>query len=129
MPIEIIKLEDEPIVITTMTGKVTAEDLAGIYQVSMEYIDEDTPYLYRITDVRNATSSFPEMTKINVEAREKIGAISDSRIRKIVAVGSNQWSEMYREAIQRWSHGRLEIPVFTTLEEALTYVRELDRQG
>lgn len=126
MSIEVIKLENEPIVIATLIGKITAEDLADLYNQTMPYLDEETPYLYRISDVRQATSSFPEMSKITVEAREKIGAVSDSRIRKLVMVGSDQWIEMYREAVQRWSYERLEIPVFDTIEEALAYVRELE---
>lgn len=126
MPIEVVKLEDEPIVIATLTGKVTTADLSLLYEETLAYIDAETPYLYRISDVREATSNFPEMSKINMEARERMGAVSDSRIRKLVIVGSNQWSEMYREAVQRWSYNQIEIPVFATVDEALAYIRDLD---
>ncbi len=126
MPVEVTKLEDEPIVIATLTGQVTTADLIAIYEQTLAFIDEETPYLYRISDVRDATSNFPEMSKINTEARERMGAVSDSRIRKLVIVGSNRWSEMYREAVQRWSYSQIEIPVLDTIAEALDYLRQLD---
>ena len=126
MPAEVIKLEGEPIVIATLTDKVTAEDLVELYDQTLRFLDEETPYLYRISDVRHATSTFPEMSKISTEAREKMGAVSDSRIHKLVIVGSNQWSEMYREAVQRWSYNQFDVPVFETVDEALAFVRTLD---
>lgn len=120
MPVEVIRLPDEPIIIATLSGSVTVEDIKQLYIRSNELIEEKDQTIFRITDVRNATTTFPEMIKsIQMAVQELPASSRDPRVR-ITFVGESTWVTFARDTFAKQG---IKTAAFTDMEEALDSIR------
>lgn len=120
MPVEVIRLPDEPILIATLIGNVTVEDIKQIYIRSNELITDEDETIFRITDVRKATTTFPEMIKsIQMAVQELPASSRDPRVR-ITFVGESTWVTFARDTFAKQG---IKSAAFTDMDEALDSIR------
>lgn len=120
MPATVIRLPDEPILIATLTGDATVDDIKEIYRQSNELMTEDDTHIFRITDVRQATITFPEMLKIIQNATQDMPSSTlDVRV-SVTFVGESTWVRFARDA---FSKKGFSMAAFTDMEPALESVR------
>jgi hypothetical protein len=120
MPVTVERLPNEPILIATLTGYVSIEDIREVYCRTARLIGDDPGVFYRITDAREATSEFTEMLKaIQVAAQGIPFATSGPRI-VTTMVGTNEWITFYRNALLNRG---VNVAGFVDMETALESVR------
>ncbi len=126
MPVTVERLSNEPILVATLTGYVTVDDIREIYLQSKPLIGDASGTFYRITDVREANSNFLEMAKAIQLARQSGAAsTSDNQIR-VTFVGTTTWIEFARNAMVNTGTATA---AFEDMETALESVRLLIKQG
>lgn len=124
MPVDVSALPDKPIVLATLRGQITLSDATHIFQRTHELRQTMPEHIYRITDVREATSTFSEIIQIiRSGASDSPSATNDPTI-TIVFVGKSQWSKLFIDAMQQHQFGQVSIPLFNTIEEAMQFVEE-----
>jgi|GEM_PF-7070693 hypothetical protein len=130
MPSSMIKLPGEPIVIVTIALPIERH-LSSLYSIRAQ-IDrvarEAGGPLYVLFDLRNQDVSFSDiLLGLDEQAGRPPGALTDPRVRP-VGVGDHPLLAI--AAKKTWQRYSIDVPIFTTLEAALQYVRaKLDREG
>ena len=129
MPATVEQLPGEPIVIVRVTGHLTVEVMRDVYRQIAAIADQIEPPLYRITDTRFREASFAEMMAIVKEASKGMpGTTTDPRIRNVF-VGRDRIAMVGRDAYVNNDPNRNAMPIFESIEDALTYVRyEIGKQ-
>jgi hypothetical protein len=121
MAVVVERMQDKPIILATFTGHITAEDFRKMYDESHALI-ADGETVYRVDDMTTITSSVNDVLESVEEVRKGgTGSTSDPRI-KPVLVGQNRWTLNAQNIVK--SLEAMEIPIFTTMDEALAYVHE-----
>jgi hypothetical protein len=116
-------LPDEPILIATASGLITADDFSGMYEQVAAMIEGRKDKIYRIADYTAADSSFMDILKaVKLASTHAAGSSSDPRI-QTVYVGTSQWISLARTALQQPQFGGIMIPTFIDLDDALDYAR------
>ncbi len=116
-------LPNEPIIITTASGKLSAQDFADMFARSRKLLQGMAGPIYRISDFREATSSFMDLLRMaQIASKGDEGTTSDPRI-KAVLVGTNQWVNLARTIVAQPQYAAMNFPTFETFEEALQYAR------
>lgn len=116
-------LPNESIVVTTATGKLSVQDFADMFAHSRKLLQGMSGPIYRISDFREATSSFMDLLQMTqLASKGDEGTTSDRRI-KAVLVGTNQWVSLARSIFAQPQYSAMRFPTFETLEEALHYTR------
>jgi hypothetical protein len=126
MSVTVEKLPHEPIVIVTIIGQLNITMMREAYAQIATILDACQPPVYRITDARAQETSFADMLDIIKEASHGMpGTTTDPRVCNIF-VGRDKFARLAREAYINTGHP---IPLFDTLEDALTYIHhELSSQ-
>lgn len=120
MPITVIRLPNEPILLATYVGHITADDVVGMYRDCAALIAGESGDFHRVSDTRAATSDFMEMLKVVQTATQEAAASStDTRIH-VTYVGTTSWINFTREVFAK--RGVL-TAAFEDLETALESVR------
>jgi hypothetical protein len=123
MPAKVEKLLDEPIILVTIEGYLDASMMKIAYEQIAAIADQVEPPLYRITDARKQENSFADMMAIIKQAKTGVpGSTTDPRI-KHVFVGRNKMSMIARDVYTRGGDDQDAMPMFDTIEDALTYIR------
>lgn len=122
MPITIECISEDPtILLATCTGFLTTEDFKDLFAQVTEMVEGVEGQIFRITDYRQADSSFVDIMKTVQESLKQVtGTAADPRI-KTVYVGTSQWIGLARSAYQH-QPGGLQIPAFHNVEDAMTYI-------
>ncbi len=116
-------LPDEPILIATAAGSISADDFKGMYEQVAAMIEGRQEKIYRIADYTAADSSFMDILKaVKLASNHAAGSSSDPRI-QTVYVGTSQWIALARTALQQPQFGGIMIPTFDNLDDALTFAR------
>ncbi|MCA9905009.1 MAG: hypothetical protein KC547_14235 [Anaerolineae bacterium] len=123
MPVVVKRVANEPVLIATLSGFVTVDDIITMYEETAKHFANYDGHIYRITDTRGVDSSFSDLMMILAEARKKEGFTTNSGKVTAIIVGENEWARMTREAMRQQQYGGLDLPGFATTEEALDYVR------
>jgi hypothetical protein len=115
------KLPNEPIILVTVKGNMTAEIAREVYQ-EIAQITKDMPLpIYRITDIRKIETNFTDMMEVIKEATiERPGTTCDPRITHIF-VGNDKFVKIARDVLQRIDPDNH--PMLDTMEKALAYIR------
>jgi hypothetical protein len=119
------KLPDEPIIILTVRDPLgTPAEHRKSHEEIVALINTIEGDVYRITDMRELNITFAQMVdRIAQEGKARAaGAMSDERIKGIV-VGSHDMVRFGTQAVSQQQYGGLKVPLFETLNEALTYAR------
>lgn len=120
MPVRVERLPDEPILIATFTGLLTVPDFIELYHLSSALIGTEAGKFHRITDTREATSTFPEILKaIQAAAQELPSSSMDGQI-EVTFVGTSTWVSFARDVFL--SRG-INMSAFAEMEMALESVR------
>ena len=116
-------LPNEPIIITTATGKLSVQDFADMFAEARKLLQGMSGPIYRISDFREATSSFMDLLRMaQLASKGDEGTTSDPRI-KAVLVGTNQWVSLARTIVAQPQYSAMHFPTFETLEAALHFAR------
>ncbi len=116
-------LPDEPIVVTHAKGMLTVQDFAEMFAASRKLLQGINGRIYRISDFREASSSFMDLLRMaQIASKGGEGTTTDPRI-KAVLVGTNQWVSLARTIFEQPQYSAMRFPTFETMEEALHYAR------
>jgi hypothetical protein len=120
MPVRVERLANEPILIATLSGNIVVADFIELYHRSSHWIGQETGTFHRITDTREATSTFPEILKaIQVSAQEVPASSMDGQI-QVTFVGTNTWINFARDV---FAQRGINMSAFPDMESALESVR------
>src|SRR5690349_4364671 len=120
MPVTVQRLPDEPILVATLVGDITIDDVMAMYQQSSALIACEEGVFHRIVDTREATSSFPEMLKVLQRATQEMPAATSSDQIKVTFVGTTTWIEFVRNA---FAARGIQMGAFRDMDIALESVR------
>ena len=120
MPVTVQRLPAEPILVATLVGDITIEDVMDMYQQSSTLIAGEEGVFYRIVDTREATSSFPEMLKVLQRATQEMPAATSSSQIRVTFVGTTTWIEFVRNA---FAARGIQMGAFRDMDIALESVR------
>ena len=127
MSLTVERLPDEPIIIATFHGNTNVEEAHNLFAQSDALIDGDEKVV-RITDYRELTPDFATAMKAAQMVKQgEPGSTSDPRITPII-VGTTAWARLSRDMIRQPQWGSVEIAIFTTMDDALTYARGIIAQ-
>lgn len=116
MSIKVERIPNKPIILLTSKGAMTVDDVLKAYEETAQLAGEMNGLIYRVVDVREQTTTFPEMMEImKVVNQNTMGSPSDERIQTIY-VGREKFAMMAREMFSRKT-GRA-FPIFETVEAA-----------
>jgi len=120
MPVRVKRLPNEPILIATLSGLVTEQDFFELYHISSSLIGMDGGTFHRISDLREATSTFGDILRaIQKAAQEMPASLMDPQI-QVTFVGENTWINLARDFFLKRG---INLPVFLDMENALESVR------
>jgi hypothetical protein len=117
------RLEGEPIIHVTLKGHLTIEEVTEVYRRTDEMRKDMPKHIYRIADVSEVSTSFTEMMQILKQATSHSGSTSSDYSITIVFVGTNHWAKLFTDAMRQGAFGGREIPIFESVDAAITYVR------
>lgn len=120
MPVTVKRLKGEPILVARMTGYITCQDIHHIYDLSNQLITDADKKIYRITDVREADSSFTEMIKCIQRPTQKHAASTEDPRVQVIFIGINNWNQFFRNTMQNRG---VDIAIFMDMDKALQAVR------
>jgi hypothetical protein len=126
MSFTIEKLPDEPIIICSMSEQFNPlKDYGAFWQRLGEVVKDMEGPIYRITHLKTDQIQFSDMVlALAAEAKSGMpGSLTDPRIRSVL-VNRSILAQMAVESIKQEQYGQLDTPLFGTLDEALTYVRQ-----
>ena len=116
-------LPNEPIMIATAQGMVTVQDFADMFVESSRMLEGIEHTIYRISDFREATTSFMDLIKMSqMASKGSEGSTTDTRI-KVILVGSSHWVSLARTIFEQPQYSAMRLPTLETIDDALLYVR------
>jgi len=118
-------LADEPVIVVRIEPEFKFErDLWAVHEdVARKARTIAAGKVYRIMDFSALTITFSELQSVlYFETRGGPGSAADPRIRNVL-VGSGEMINMAADSLGQTQYGRINTPVFSTLNEALVYVR------
>lgn len=121
MPAKVNRPSEAPVVVATLTGHVTIEDMSDVYAETLKLMKPAEDFIYRITDARQADSNFADMLKILMAVKDSPGSSADPRV-EVVFVGTNAWVQMAREFLMRKDYGGSAMPIYFEMDEAYHYI-------
>lgn len=130
MPASVEKMPGMPIVIVTYYGHITIDDAKAVFAQMAGLLTTYGAPLYRIAyvDCNTAHTSFDEVMMLTtLSSKGKPGSPTDPNV-KTVLVGKHLLIDLYVDAMRQEAFGAVDIPIFDTLDDALTHVRVLIHQ-
>ena len=116
-------LPNEPILIATGKGLLSVQDFADMFKGSASLLKGVDHTIYRISDFREATSSFMDLIKMSqMASKGGEGTTTDSRI-KAILIGTNQWVSLARTIFEQPQYSAMRLPTLENLDDALVYAR------
>jgi hypothetical protein len=126
MPVDVTKMDDEPIFIITITDPYdSVNDSRRANEEIAEAITHFDGPFYRINDIRQISLSFGDVVMGMAEERQKLpGSASDPRCAQSVLVGGGMLVSLVASASKQDQYGVMPVRAFTDFETALEWVRE-----
>jgi hypothetical protein len=126
--IKALQLPEEPIIIATYDGFVTAADIREGAAAIAQLAEKIEGRVYAIADIHSTTSSFAEVLEIlRDQSKGAEGTTTDPRL-IVVLVGSTAMGKLFVDAIRQSNYGGVTVPMFPTLEAALESFRVMHAQ-
>jgi hypothetical protein len=123
MPISVERLPDQPIIISTYSGRVTVGDMHYAFARSAALISPDETRVYRIVHIDNIDVTFADVLHFAQTASADLpGAFMDPRF-SVLMVGHDQWTKLFLQFMGQKQFGGMTLPCFVTLAQALAYVQ------
>jgi len=120
----IIQLPDEPILITTYEGEVTAAVIQEGVTEAAKFMANMEGKIYRIIDLSQiATGSFVEVIKLmDSQLQGSAGTSTDPRLGAMVLIATDSMVRLFADVMRKRSGG-LQLPIFSSLEDGIAAVR------
>lgn len=125
MAIVTTKVDDMPVVVSTYSGYITAEEIEQMYQDTERFLADAGDKYYRISDVTLADTSFADFMKISSSMRQGGKFRTGDPNMQVVFVGTNQWMYNLRNMAAK---SGISIPTFFSMDDAMNYIK-LDMAG
>jgi len=124
MPVTVKALEGQSILLATLTGVITVNCILEMYQLCNELTEGYDGKIYRITDAHKAESTFAEMLGVmKASSSGQASSAADPRI-TVVFVGTTKWITFAQKTMRQPQFGKIELPAFLTIEEALDWIHQ-----
>jgi hypothetical protein len=124
MTIDVKRLEGEAIIVVTWPGELEPDQQKIASAEVNRLIGEDETGVVRIDDMSSINFNFSTVVMGMAEARsEKPGYPRDPRLKNIIVGKDNTLMSLITKAAGQDQYGRLRIPLYFSLEEALAAVR------
>ena len=120
MPIKTEKLDNQPIIIATYIGHVTAGDVEQMYTETANLLAGTTGKYYRINDVQDSDTTFPEFVKISSSITEDGPYRTGDPNLQAIFVGTNQWIKNVNNLTKKQKN--LTLLTFRTFQKAMEYI-------
>lgn len=124
MPITINRIQDEPIIVSTFTGKLKAEDLAAYFFHLQPVLDMMEGHVYLISYIPDVHFNLDDLLEMLHFAKPYYAAAEENPLQTILFVGSSALVHVYQQALAKPEFGGVNIPMFTTLEAAFACIAE-----
>ena len=123
MPYQMEKIDDEPIVVITYENPMSVPDVEASLDELADYHD-DNELRYVIADTSRIDNwGFADMVAAMAYGRgDGPGKLGDPMMPRVF-VGTNEMVRLSAEASKQEQYGKVTIPMFTDVDEALEYVR------
>jgi hypothetical protein len=124
MPYTVQRLPSEPIIVVSWSNPTdSAKDSLKMSAEVDALIAPDENHIYCVQDFRNLKVDFSSMVTGMATQREKRpGAAGDPRLRTIM-VGSGLLWELASKGAKQLQYGGLDIPLFSSVDDAVAYAR------
>jgi hypothetical protein len=115
-----IWLVPERVILSTLVGKTTLDDIAGSDKEVLAMLDVGTPPIHIIVDCTNLESVPVNLTQVIA----RMTHLHDPNLGNVVAFGVNRWVRFMASAIFPFTKTHLQF--VNTQEEALASIKQLD---
>lgn len=123
MSVTVVQLPGEPIVLATISGRFSPDDLQTVLQRTSALCSEITPHAHRVLDLRSAHTTLSDMIlMIRASAHSTPGTLIDPDLHTIL-VGRSQFTQILVDALRQPQYGGVTIPLYQTLADALNTIR------
>lgn len=124
MTMKVERLPHEPIIVVTWVDPVDVQKETPSKFAQVDALVGPDEKVYVVDDLSKVKIDFSTLVEGMAAQRAKSpGSPSDPRI-KTTLVGSGFFLELISKGAKQFKHGSLDIPAFTSVDEALAYVRE-----
>ena len=126
MPYKVSRLGHEPIIIATLVDPIDwARDIKDTTTQVAALVAEIEGQGFRITDLTQTTMTFSElMMGLATVLRSEGGWQSTPRMKPLVVTTQELGREFQAFVADQEQYGKLQVEVFSTLDEAVAYARE-----
>lgn len=123
MPMKVKQFPGEPIVLVTATGSLNMDEVPEVYEQTADVADQWGRPIYAVYDFSRVKFAWSTvLAAMNLTVKKLPGSPTDERVRTI-GVGTSDFVKTAAEAMGKAMWGGLEVKVFGTAEEALSYAR------
>lgn len=125
MVYSIQKLPDEPIIIDTHSEPMEAIGYVNFATELSDVANSIQGPIYRISDLRDMTFSFPTLVHVLAEETKsgRPGSAGDPRV-NLVLVAVDLVADLIKSSAQQKQYGGRNFPIFDTVDAALAHVRK-----
>lgn len=119
MAVMVYRIPETPVIVATLGGEISPQSVNELSAHSAEAASDIEGIVFRIINASAVLSSFSDMYQAMRAARHDApGSMSDPRFR-LILVGRSRWARLARSFMQ---HRQIDIPIFLTVEDAITFV-------
>lgn len=123
MPVQITRLDGEPIIHCLVTGKASATDIAVMFARCAELSADIAGRVYRVTEIRDITTSFYDVMLVLRQMSDgRPGSTTDPRFFGVM-VGDDEVVRLIAASSQQEQYGRMNVPLFSSVDDALAFIR------
>lgn len=124
MPYQVQQIDNEPIILTTLTRPFDfEEDTQALHQAASTLIDNIGTTVWSIMDLSELHMSFSELM-MGMAMTSKDAAFGlDSRTEHLVFIGNDSMVTMAAIGLKQDQYGAISTHLFHTIEEALDFIQ------
>lgn len=122
MPYHIEILEDKPIIVVTLHGRLTLPLMREVFERCDTLMRHQRGHVYRVMDARNSEANSIDLLEFVQHMRADSRGFGSAHDLTVVYVGGRSWVKFITQAIQLERFGGNNTPIFQTLDDALMYV-------
>lgn len=122
MPVAIERIEGQPIIVSTFTGHIHAEDLADYFGKLKPILDAIEGHIYLVSYIPSIEYTADDLLGLLHYAKPQYAAVDENPAQTLLFVATSALVHVYKEALAKPEFGGVTIPMFTTLEEAFTHI-------
>jgi hypothetical protein len=123
------QLDDEPILITTYEGEITAEEVQYGSSKVAELMATIPGKVYAVVDLSTITTSFMDVLKIlEHQAAGQEGTTTDPKLAMMVLVGSDNMVRLFTDAMHKRTDS-VAIPIYRSVDKGIEALRVMIKRA